>query len=67
MRFCLGSDHRWLLPGAALAGAILLLLADTLARTVVIPAEMPVGLLTSLLGGPWFLWQILRQQRGLNE
>jgi len=64
MRFCLGSDHRWLLPGAALAGAILLLLADTLARTVVIPAEMPVGLLTSLLGGPWFLWQILRQQRG---
>ncbi|MCT6590937.1 iron ABC transporter permease [Pantoea dispersa] len=67
MRFCLGSDHRWLLPGAALAGAILLLLADTLARTVAIPAEMPVGLLTSLLGGPWFLWQILRQQRGLNE
>lgn len=67
MRFCLGSDHRWLLPGAALAGAILLLLADTLARTVVIPAEMPVGLLTSLLGGPWFLWQILRQQRRLNE
>ncbi|MBK4784990.1 MAG: iron ABC transporter permease [Pantoea sp. Pent] len=67
MRFCLGSDHRWLLSGAALAGAILLLLADTLARTVVIPAEMPVGLLTSLLGGPWFLWQILRQQRGLNE
>ncbi len=52
MRFCLGSDHRWLLPGSALAGAILLLLADTLARTVVIPAEMPVGLLTSLIGGP---------------
>jgi len=66
MRFCLGSDHRWLLPGSALAGAILLLLADTLARTVVVPAEMPVGLLTSLLGGPWFLWQILRQQRGVE-
>ena len=64
MRFCLGSDHRWMLPGSALAGAILLLLADTLARTLVVPAEMPVGLLTSLLGGPWFLWQILRQQRG---
>ncbi|MDR7344158.1 iron complex transport system permease protein [Pantoea alhagi] len=67
MRFCVGSDHRWMLPGAALAGAILLLLADTLARTVVIPAEMPVGLLTSLLGGPWFLWLILRQRRGINE
>ncbi|MDL4914985.1 MAG: iron ABC transporter permease [Enterobacterales bacterium endosymbiont of Blomia tropicalis] len=66
MRFCLGSDHRWLLPGSALAGAILLLLADTLARTVVIPAEMPVGLLTSLIGGPWFLWLILRQQRGME-
>jgi len=66
MRFCLGSDHRWMLPGSALAGAILLLLADTLARTLVAPAEMPVGLLTSLLGGPWFLWQILRQQRGVE-
>lgn len=64
MRFCLGSDHRWMLPGSALAGALLLLLADTLARTVVVPAEMPVGLLTSLLGGPWFLWLILRQHRG---
>lgn len=63
MRFLLGSDHRWLLPGSALAGAILLLIADTLARTLVIPAEMPVGLLTSLLGGPWFLWQVIRQQR----
>ncbi|KAA5923499.1 iron ABC transporter permease [Pantoea sp. Bo_2] len=66
MRFCLGSDHRWLLPGSALAGAILLLLADTLARTLVVPAEMPVGLLTSLIGGPWFLWLILRQQRGFE-
>ncbi|WP_313611524.1 FecCD family ABC transporter permease [Pantoea piersonii] len=66
MRFCLGSDHRWMLPGSALAGAILLLLADTLARTIVVPAEMPVGLLTSLLGGPWFLWLILRQQRGVE-
>lgn len=66
MRFCLGNDHRWMLPGSALAGGILLLLADTLARTVVIPAEMPVGLLTSLIGGPWFLWLILRQQRGME-
>jgi|UPI0001B3EBEE ABC-type Fe3+-siderophore transport system permease subunit len=62
MRFCLGSDHRWMLPGSALAGGILLLLlADTLACTLVIPAEMPVGLLTSLIGGPWFLWLILLQ------
>lgn len=64
MRICLGADHRWMLPGSVLAGAILLLVADTLARTLVAPAEMPVGLLTSLLGGPWFLWLILRRQGG---
>ncbi|BAE74814.1 hemin ABC transporter permease component [Sodalis glossinidius str. 'morsitans'] len=62
VRMTLGADHRWLLPGAVLAGAILLLLADTVARTAVAPAEMPVGLLTSLLGGPWFLWLILRRR-----
>jgi len=66
MRFCLGGDHRWLLPSSLLSGAILLLLADTLARTVVAPAEMPVGLLTSLIGGPWFLWLLLRRRGGLN-
>lgn len=64
MRICLGADHRWMLPGSLLAGAILLLVADTLARTLVAPAEMPVGLLTSLLGGPWFLWLILRRRGG---
>lgn len=64
MRMCIGSDHRWMLPAAGLAGAILMLIADTLARTVVAPAEMPVGLLTSLLGAPWFLWLILRRREG---
>lgn len=67
LRMQIGADHRWLLPGSALGGACLLLLADTLARTLVAPAEMPVGLLTALLGGPYFLWLILRaggQRRG---
>ncbi len=64
MRLLLGADHRWLLPGSSLGGALLLLLADTLSRTVVVPAEMPVGLLTCLIGGPWFLWLILRRQHG---
>lgn len=62
IRMRIGADHRWLLPGAALGGACLLLTADTLARTLVAPAEMPVGLITSLLGGPYFLWLILRQR-----
>lgn len=65
VRMTIGSDHRWLIPCSALCGACLLLLADTLARTVVQPAEMPVGLLTSLLGGPYFLWLIFRCRRGL--
>lgn len=64
MRMCFGSDHRTVLPASALCGAILLLLADTLARTIVAPAEMPVGLLTSLIGAPWFFWLIIRRQRG---
>lgn len=64
IRLVAGSDHRWLLPASALLGAMLLLAADTLARTLVAPAEMPVGLLTSLLGAPWFLWLILRRREG---
>lgn len=62
LRMWLGADHRVMLPGSVVVGAILLLVADTVARTLVVPAEMPVGLLTSLLGAPWFLWLIFRQQ-----
>lgn len=62
LRMWLGSDHRAVIPGSVLAGAFLLLIADTVARTAVAPAEMPVGLLTSLLGAPWFLWLIFRQR-----
>jgi len=61
MRMWLGSDHRAAIPGSVLAGAFLLLIADTAARTLVAPAEMPVGLLTSILGAPWFLWLIFRR------
>ncbi|KAA9001229.1 iron ABC transporter permease [Affinibrenneria salicis] len=66
IRMRIGADHRWLLPGAILSGAGLLLGADTLARTLLAPAEMPVGLLTSLLGGPYFLWLIL-QYKGYGD
>jgi ABC-type Fe3+-siderophore transport system, permease component len=61
MRMWLGADHRAVIPGSVLAGAFLLLIADTVARTLVAPAEMPVGLLTSILGAPWFLWLIFRR------
>ena len=63
VRMIWGSDHRWLLPGSMVIGALLLLLSDTLARTLVQPAEMPVGLLTSLLGAPWFFILIIKQLR----
>ena len=65
VRLTLGPDHRLLLPASALLGAILLLLADLLARTVVLPAELPIGILTSCVGGPFFLWLLLRR-RGLG-
>ncbi|MFN6883851.1 FecCD family ABC transporter permease, partial [Proteus mirabilis] len=64
IRMRLGSNHIWLLPATLLGGAILLLAADTLSRTLVSPAEIPVGLITGLLGGPYFLWLILRQPAG---
>ncbi|KGD74678.2 iron ABC transporter [Tatumella morbirosei] len=67
MRMCFGSDHRRVLPASALSGAILLLVADTLGRTLVSPAEMPVGLLTSLIGAPWFFWLIIRRQQGNDD
>jgi iron complex transport system permease protein len=55
VRLLIGPDQRQVAPLSALAGAIVLTLADTLARTVAIPAEVPVGIFTALLGGPFFL------------
>ncbi|MEM6639446.1 MAG: iron ABC transporter permease [Pseudomonadota bacterium] len=59
-----GVHHRMLLPLSALMGASLMVLADLGARTFVTPAEMPVGLLTSAIGAPFFLWLIVRRDRG---
>jgi iron complex transport system permease protein len=63
IRLVLGADHRYLLPASMLLGATLLLAADVLARLLVAPAELPIGLLTTALGGPFFLWLLWRQQR----
>lgn len=63
VRLAAGPDHRLLLPAAALGGASLLILADLVARTVAAPAEAPVGLITALAGGPFFLALILRSRR----
>jgi iron complex transport system permease protein len=61
-RMLLGVDHRRLLPASALLGASFLILADVLARTVRAPEELPVGIVTALAGGPFFLW-LLRTRR----
>jgi len=58
-RLLIGPDHRYLTPATLLFGAAFLVACDTLARTVMPPAELPVGILTSLLGGPFFLWLLL--------
>ncbi len=65
-RLLAGPDMRSLLPLCALAGALLVTAADTLARLLIIPAELPVGLVTSSLGVPFFLYLLLRQRRGLH-
>lgn len=63
LRLATGPDHRHLLPNAALLGAALLIAADMIARTLLAPAELPIGIVTALLGAPVFLW-ILLNRRG---
>lgn len=62
VRLALGPDHRVLLPASMLLGASLMLLADLVARIVVLPAELPIGVVTSIVGGPFFLWLLLRRR-----
>ena len=63
LRMVLGPDHVRLLPATALAGALFLLVADTVARTAIAPAELPVGVLTALIGGPFFLYLLRKTKR----
>ena len=65
MRMVLGPDHVRLLPVTALAGAVFLLLADTVARTIIAPAELSVGVLTAFIGGPFFLYLLRKTKREL--
>lgn len=64
VRLAIGNDQRILLPAAALAGGALLTAADTLARTIVAPQQLPVGVLTALIGVPVFLFLLTRNPRG---
>ncbi|KXG75394.1 Hemin transport system permease protein HmuU [Fervidicola ferrireducens] len=63
MRMVVGPDHRKLYPMSALAGGLYLMLADTVSRIVIAPTELPVGILTALFGGPFFLYLLLRKSK----
>lgn len=66
LRLMIGPGHRWLLPCSALLGGMLLLAADTISRTIVAPAEMPIGIITAIIGAPFFLMLLLRQRGQLG-
>ncbi len=63
LRLALGADHRVLLPTSLFLGGAFLVVCDTVARTVLAPTEIPVGIFTSILGGPFFLWLLLRRRK----
>lgn len=66
LRLTIGPDNRYLLPASALLGASLLLIADSISRTIVAPAELPIGIITALAGAPFFLWALLRKRGVLD-
>ena len=66
IRIAIGPDHRMLLPACALLGASLLVAADMVARVVVAPAELPIGIVTALIGAPYFLYLLLRRGTALD-
>ena len=61
-RLLIGDDHRFAIPCSVLLGAVFLLVSDTIARTVISPAEIPVGIITSFIGAPVFIWLIMRKK-----
>jgi iron complex transport system permease protein len=66
VRLVLGADHRLLFPASALVGGMFLLLADTAARTLLSPTEIPVGIITALTGGPFFVYLLMRKKGTLS-
>jgi iron complex transport system permease protein len=66
LRLVIGPDHKYLLPASALLGGAFLLFADAIARTIVAPAELPIGIVTATVGGPFFLWILLSRRGALQ-
>lgn len=66
LRLIAGPDHRWLLVNAGLLGASVLIAADMISRVVVAPAELPIGIITAMIGGPFFMWVLLSNRKVLD-
>ncbi|MEC9412045.1 MAG: iron ABC transporter permease [Pseudomonadota bacterium] len=62
-RLLIGTDHRWLTPATLMFGGGFLILCDAVARLLIAPAEIPVGVITTLLGGPFFLWLLIKRRQ----
>lgn len=62
-RLLIGNDNRFLIPSSCLMGAVLLLLSDTLARTIIAPTELPVGIITAFIGAPFFIYLLVKKKR----
>ncbi|WP_352404861.1 FecCD family ABC transporter permease [Sporanaerobacter acetigenes] len=65
VRLLVGPDHRILLPSAALVGGIFMIFADTMARTIISPVEIPVGIITAMFGGPFFIYLLRKKKKGI--
>lgn len=65
IRLIVGADHRKLLITAPIFGGTFLIWCDTFSRTIISPAELPVGIITAILGGPFFIWLLIRQKRSI--
>ena len=63
VRLFIGPNHKYLIPGSALLGAIILTISDLIAKSVVAPAQLPLGVVTALIGAPFFVWLIINQKR----
>jgi iron complex transport system permease protein len=66
LRMWVGADHRILAPSSFLLGAAFVALCDVVSRTILAPVEIPVGVITALLGGPFFIWMLSSRRRGIS-
>ena len=66
VRLFIGPKHKYLLPGSAILGAILLIFSDLISRTIIAPAQLPIGVVTSAIGSPFFIWLIVMQKKRLS-